>query len=130
MHLLLQVYQITGPVEIFVNKFKNDKWALDGHVSTWAPIYTEATRAASPVAIKPGFSLTEAEECLLQLVAQRGCCPPVTCVLEGDIRCSSAHKITLHDSWLFGASWQLYGFLLPYGFKSVRLQMTLKEKPT
>uniref|UniRef100_A0A452HNN1 Uncharacterized protein n=1 Tax=Gopherus agassizii TaxID=38772 RepID=A0A452HNN1_9SAUR len=33
MHLLLQVYQITGPVEIFVNKFKNDKWALDGHVS-------------------------------------------------------------------------------------------------
>lgn len=61
MHLLLQVYQITGPVEIFVNKFKNDKWALDGHVSTWAPIYTEATRAAPPVAIKPGFSLTEAE---------------------------------------------------------------------
>uniref|UniRef100_A0A8C3I1H3 CUB and Sushi multiple domains 2 n=1 Tax=Chrysemys picta bellii TaxID=8478 RepID=A0A8C3I1H3_CHRPI len=34
MHLLLQVYQITGPVEIFVNKFKNDKWALDGHVSS------------------------------------------------------------------------------------------------
>uniref|UniRef100_A0A6I8NZE7 CUB and Sushi multiple domains 2 n=1 Tax=Ornithorhynchus anatinus TaxID=9258 RepID=A0A6I8NZE7_ORNAN len=32
-HLLLQVYQITGPVEIFVNKFKDDKWALDGHVS-------------------------------------------------------------------------------------------------
>uniref|UniRef100_A0A6I8P0Q8 CUB and Sushi multiple domains 2 n=1 Tax=Ornithorhynchus anatinus TaxID=9258 RepID=A0A6I8P0Q8_ORNAN len=35
-HLLLQVYQITGPVEIFVNKFKDDKWALDGHVSPWA----------------------------------------------------------------------------------------------
>ncbi|XP_062818489.1 CUB and sushi domain-containing protein 2 isoform X3 [Anolis carolinensis] len=33
VHLLLQVYQITGPVEIFMNKFKNDKWALDGHVS-------------------------------------------------------------------------------------------------
>ncbi|PKU27406.1 hypothetical protein llap_22290 [Limosa lapponica baueri] len=32
VHLLLQVYQITGPVEIFVNKFKNDKWALDGHL--------------------------------------------------------------------------------------------------
>ncbi|XP_042741140.1 CUB and sushi domain-containing protein 2 [Lagopus leucura] len=34
VHLLLQVYQIMGPVEIFVNKFKNDKWALDGHVSS------------------------------------------------------------------------------------------------
>lgn len=33
-HLLLQVYQITGPVEIFVNKFKDGHWALDGHVST------------------------------------------------------------------------------------------------
>ncbi|XP_067329772.1 CUB and sushi domain-containing protein 2 isoform X5 [Anolis sagrei] len=33
VHLLLQVYQITGPVDIFMNKFKNDKWALDGHVS-------------------------------------------------------------------------------------------------
>ncbi|XP_061268604.1 CUB and sushi domain-containing protein 2 isoform X3 [Bos javanicus] len=33
-HLLLQVYQITGPVEIFVNKFKDDHWALDGHVSS------------------------------------------------------------------------------------------------
>uniref|UniRef100_A0A672MSI3 CUB and Sushi multiple domains 2 n=1 Tax=Sinocyclocheilus grahami TaxID=75366 RepID=A0A672MSI3_SINGR len=31
--LLLQVYQIQGPVEIFVNKFKIDNWALDGHVS-------------------------------------------------------------------------------------------------
>jgi len=30
--LLLQVYQIRGPVEIFVNKFKIDNWALDGHV--------------------------------------------------------------------------------------------------
>ncbi|XP_060061806.1 CUB and sushi domain-containing protein 2 isoform X4 [Erinaceus europaeus] len=33
-HLLLQVYQITGPSEIFVNKFKDDHWALDGHVSS------------------------------------------------------------------------------------------------
>uniref|UniRef100_A0A8C6TIS3 CUB and Sushi multiple domains 2 n=1 Tax=Neogobius melanostomus TaxID=47308 RepID=A0A8C6TIS3_9GOBI len=32
-HLLLQVHQIRGPVEIFVNKFKIDNWALDGHVS-------------------------------------------------------------------------------------------------
>uniref|UniRef100_A0A8C6GEG7 CUB and Sushi multiple domains 2 n=1 Tax=Mus spicilegus TaxID=10103 RepID=A0A8C6GEG7_MUSSI len=31
--LLLQVYQVTGPVESFVNKFKDDHWALDGHVS-------------------------------------------------------------------------------------------------
>ncbi|XP_023687916.2 CUB and sushi domain-containing protein 2 isoform X1 [Paramormyrops kingsleyae] len=32
-HLLLQVYQIRGPVEIFVNKLN---WALDGHVSYMA----------------------------------------------------------------------------------------------
>lgn len=31
--LLLQVHQIKGPVEIFVNKFKIDNWALNGHVS-------------------------------------------------------------------------------------------------
>ncbi|XP_067112326.1 CUB and sushi domain-containing protein 2 [Osmerus mordax] len=31
--LLLQVHQIRGPVEIFVNKFKTDNWSLDGHVS-------------------------------------------------------------------------------------------------
>nr|XP_060479509.1 CUB and sushi domain-containing protein 2 isoform X3 [Panthera onca] len=36
-HLLLQVYQITGPAEIFVNKFKDDHWALDGHVSSESP---------------------------------------------------------------------------------------------
>nr|XP_015204236.1 PREDICTED: CUB and sushi domain-containing protein 2 isoform X1 [Lepisosteus oculatus] len=35
-HLLLQVYQIRGPVEIFVNKFKSENWALDGHVSSMA----------------------------------------------------------------------------------------------
>uniref|UniRef100_A0A8C9TSU0 CUB and Sushi multiple domains 2 n=1 Tax=Scleropages formosus TaxID=113540 RepID=A0A8C9TSU0_SCLFO len=35
-HLLLQVYQIRGPVEIFVNKFKSENWALDGHVSYMA----------------------------------------------------------------------------------------------
>jgi hypothetical protein len=40
-HLLLQVYQITGPVEIFVNKFKDDHWALDGHVSSATrPLHT------------------------------------------------------------------------------------------
>ncbi|XP_013375174.1 PREDICTED: CUB and sushi domain-containing protein 2 isoform X4 [Chinchilla lanigera] len=33
-HLLLQVYQIIGPEEVFVNKFKDDHWALDGHVSS------------------------------------------------------------------------------------------------
>lgn len=37
-HLFLQVYQITGPVEIFVNKFKDDHWALDGHVSSTKPL--------------------------------------------------------------------------------------------
>lgn len=31
--LLLQAYQVTGPAESFVNKFKDDHWALDGHVS-------------------------------------------------------------------------------------------------
>lgn len=31
--LLLQVHKMGGPVEIFVNKFKIDNWALDGHVS-------------------------------------------------------------------------------------------------
>ncbi|KAG5842352.1 hypothetical protein ANANG_G00176720 [Anguilla anguilla] len=35
-HLLLQVHQIRGPVEIFVNKFKSENWALDGHVSYMA----------------------------------------------------------------------------------------------
>ncbi|RXM33320.1 CUB and sushi domain-containing protein 2, partial [Acipenser ruthenus] len=32
-HLLLKVYQIRGPIEIFVSKFKNESWALDGYVS-------------------------------------------------------------------------------------------------
>ncbi|XP_072107222.1 CUB and sushi domain-containing protein 1a [Mobula birostris] len=31
--LYLKVYQIKGPIEIFVSKFRNDNWALDGHVS-------------------------------------------------------------------------------------------------
>lgn len=31
--LVLQVHQIRGPVEIFVNKFKMDNWSLDGRVS-------------------------------------------------------------------------------------------------
>ncbi|XP_042194838.1 CUB and sushi domain-containing protein 1 [Callorhinchus milii] len=32
-HLLLELYQIRGPVEMFVHKFKNDNLALDGYVS-------------------------------------------------------------------------------------------------
>ncbi|KAL4624103.1 CUB and sushi domain-containing protein 1-like [Arapaima gigas] len=32
-HLLLEVLHIQGPVELFLNKFKKDGWALDGHVS-------------------------------------------------------------------------------------------------
>ncbi|MBN3309505.1 CSMD1 protein, partial [Amia calva] len=32
-HLLLKVYQIRGPIEIFFSKFKNDNWAMDGYVS-------------------------------------------------------------------------------------------------
>ncbi|XP_058853305.1 CUB and sushi domain-containing protein 2-like [Acipenser ruthenus] len=36
VHLMLQVYQIRGPIEIFVHKFKNDNLALDGHVSSEA----------------------------------------------------------------------------------------------
>eukprot|EP00062_Callorhinchus_milii_P009370 gi/632953198/ref/XP_007892273.1/ PREDICTED: CUB and sushi domain-containing protein 1 [Callorhinchus milii] len=31
--LYLKIYQIKGPIEIFVSKFRNDNWALDGHVS-------------------------------------------------------------------------------------------------
>ncbi|XP_041089827.1 CUB and sushi domain-containing protein 2-like [Polyodon spathula] len=36
VHLMLLVYQIRGPIEIFVHKFKNDNLALDGHVSSEA----------------------------------------------------------------------------------------------
>ncbi|MBN3320802.1 CSMD1 protein, partial [Atractosteus spatula] len=32
-HLLLKVYQVRGPIEIFFSKFKNDNWAMDGYVS-------------------------------------------------------------------------------------------------
>ncbi|MGH0126653.1 UNVERIFIED_CONTAM: hypothetical protein FKN15_028786 [Acipenser sinensis] len=32
-HLFLKVYQIRGPIEIFVSKFKNESWALDGYVN-------------------------------------------------------------------------------------------------
>ncbi|XP_067863040.1 CUB and sushi domain-containing protein 2 [Heptranchias perlo] len=32
-HLLLELYKIRGPVEMFVHKFKNDNLALDGYVS-------------------------------------------------------------------------------------------------
>ncbi|XP_069079880.1 CUB and sushi domain-containing protein 2 [Pleurodeles waltl] len=34
VHLLLQLYHIRGPVEMFINKFKTDDWSLDGHVSS------------------------------------------------------------------------------------------------
>ncbi|XP_043915904.1 CUB and sushi domain-containing protein 1-like [Protopterus annectens] len=33
-HLSLQLYQIRGPADILVNKFKGDNWAMDGHVSS------------------------------------------------------------------------------------------------
>ncbi|XP_009073085.1 PREDICTED: CUB and sushi domain-containing protein 1-like, partial [Acanthisitta chloris] len=33
-HLLLKVFQIKGPSEIFVSKLENDNWALDGYVSS------------------------------------------------------------------------------------------------
>lgn len=32
-HLLLKVFQIKGSSDIFVSKFENDNWALDGYVS-------------------------------------------------------------------------------------------------
>lgn len=35
-HLLLKVYQIKGSSGIFVSKFENDNWALDGYVSNQA----------------------------------------------------------------------------------------------
>ncbi|GCB61012.1 hypothetical protein scyTo_0006973 [Scyliorhinus torazame] len=35
-HLLLELYKIHGPVEMFVHKFKNDNLALDGYVSAEA----------------------------------------------------------------------------------------------
>lgn len=30
--LLLKVYQVKGPTEHYYSKFKNDNWAMDGHV--------------------------------------------------------------------------------------------------
>ncbi|XP_064225865.1 CUB and sushi domain-containing protein 1 [Aotus nancymaae] len=33
-HLLLKVFQIKGPADIFVSKFENDNWGLDGYVSS------------------------------------------------------------------------------------------------
>lgn len=32
-HLLLKSFQIKGPIDIFVSKFENDNWGLDGYVS-------------------------------------------------------------------------------------------------
>lgn len=33
VYLLLKVFQIKGFVDIFVSKFENDNWGLDGYVS-------------------------------------------------------------------------------------------------
>ncbi|XP_074185389.1 CUB and sushi domain-containing protein 1 isoform X1 [Rhinolophus sinicus] len=33
-HLLLKSFQVKGPVDIFVSKFENDNWGLDGYVSS------------------------------------------------------------------------------------------------
>lgn len=33
-HLLLKAFQIRGSVDVFVSKFENDNWGLDGYVST------------------------------------------------------------------------------------------------
>ncbi|XP_005562578.3 CUB and sushi domain-containing protein 1 isoform X1 [Macaca fascicularis] len=33
-HLLLKAFQIKGPADIFVSKFENDNWGLDGYVSS------------------------------------------------------------------------------------------------
>ncbi len=33
--LLLKVYQVKGPTEHYLSKFKNDNWAMDGYVSTF-----------------------------------------------------------------------------------------------
>uniref|UniRef100_A0A8C0U790 CUB and Sushi multiple domains 1 n=1 Tax=Cyanistes caeruleus TaxID=156563 RepID=A0A8C0U790_CYACU len=33
-HLLLKAFQIKGPSDIFVSKYENDNWALDGYVSS------------------------------------------------------------------------------------------------
>lgn len=30
--LLLKVYQVKGPTEHYLSKFKNDNWAMDGYV--------------------------------------------------------------------------------------------------
>lgn len=57
-HLLLQVYQITGPVEIFVNKFKDDHWALDGHVSK-ANFLLSTFLCPCPI---PGFQIAGKQE--------------------------------------------------------------------
>lgn len=31
--LLLKVYQVKGPTQHYISKFKNDNWAMDGYVS-------------------------------------------------------------------------------------------------
>lgn len=37
-HLLLKIFQIKGQSDIFVSKFENDNWALDGYVSNQTTI--------------------------------------------------------------------------------------------
>ncbi|XP_075454326.1 CUB and sushi domain-containing protein 1 [Ascaphus truei] len=33
-HLLLKVFQVKGPSDIFINKYENDNWSMDGYVSS------------------------------------------------------------------------------------------------
>lgn len=37
--LLLKVYQVKGPKEHYLSKFKNDNWAMDGHVSKLTSLF-------------------------------------------------------------------------------------------
>uniref|UniRef100_A0A8C0UA60 CUB and Sushi multiple domains 1 n=1 Tax=Cyanistes caeruleus TaxID=156563 RepID=A0A8C0UA60_CYACU len=39
-HLLLKAFQIKGPSDIFVSKYENDNWALDGYVSLERGVFT------------------------------------------------------------------------------------------
>uniref|UniRef100_A0A8C2WMG0 CUB and Sushi multiple domains 2 n=1 Tax=Cyclopterus lumpus TaxID=8103 RepID=A0A8C2WMG0_CYCLU len=49
--LLLQVHKMGGPVEIFVNKFKIDNWALDGHVSA-----RPGSGSIQDLTVNPGYN--------------------------------------------------------------------------
>uniref|UniRef100_A0A674NBB4 CUB and Sushi multiple domains 2 n=1 Tax=Takifugu rubripes TaxID=31033 RepID=A0A674NBB4_TAKRU len=54
--LLLQVHQIRGPVEMFVNKFKIDNWALDGHVSARTRVGLEKPQSLDPFRDNQGYN--------------------------------------------------------------------------